>query len=167
VNNNTVFDSSTAEELSCSSSPCVFNLPLLLVGNYNYFAGARDNAGNQSSTTVSTFTVTATGGTLQCVSAPGCKCTGVSTAIGTISTQPAAFVTRIMSLLLGLAGGIAVLLIIAAGYSIMTSRANPEQIKEARERLLGAIVGLLFVILSLVILEVIGFNILRIPGFEP
>ena len=47
----------------------------------------------------------------------------------------------------------------------MISQGNPEQVKGAREQLTAAIIGLLFIIFSLVILQVIGFNILRIPGF--
>ena len=72
-----------------------------------------------------------------------------------------------MSLFLGLAGGIAVLIIISAGYGIMTSRDNPQALQENRERIMAAIVGLLFVIFSLVILEIIGVDILRIPEFGP
>lgn len=114
-------------------------------------------------------------GTLQCVEFEdiinaegkivGQKCTKIATAISNIDVKPAAFISRIMSLLLGLAGGIAVLLIIAGGYGLITSRGNPQAIQESRERILGAIVGLLFVILALVILEIIGVDILKIPGF--
>jgi hypothetical protein len=93
------------------------------------------------------------------------KCTAVSTAIGEISTDPASFVKSIFSVILGLAGGIALILIIIAGYKFMTSAGNPESLKGATEQLTSAIVGLLFIILSFVILQIIGVDILRIPGF--
>jgi cell division protein FtsX len=70
-----------------------------------------------------------------------------------------------MGTLLGLAGGIAVILIIIAGYRLMASQGNPEAVQAAREQIISAIVGLVFVIFSLVILQVIGVDILKIPGF--
>lgn len=98
-------------------------------------------------------------------SSDGKKCEEVGTAIGNISTEPAGFVGTIFSLVLGLAGGIAVLLIIISGYKLMSSRGNPEQLQAAREQLTAAIVGLLFIIFSFVILQIIGVDILRLPGF--
>ncbi len=92
-------------------------------------------------------------------------CTKVSTAIGGLSTDPAGFIKSVFSLLLGLSGGIAVILIIISGYRLMTSQGNPEQVQGAREMLTSAIVGLLFIIFSFVILQIIGVNILKIPGF--
>ncbi len=71
-----------------------------------------------------------------------------------------------MRVILGLAGGIALLLIIYSGYKLMTSQGNPEAIQGARETLPSAIVGLLFIIFSMVILQVIGAGILGIPGFK-
>lgn len=92
------------------------------------------------------------------------NCTSYPSAIGNIDTSPAGFVKAAFSLILGLAGGIAVLLIIIAGYQFMVSQGNPERIQAARERLISAIVGLLFIILSIVILQVIGVDLLAIPG---
>lgn len=95
------------------------------------------------------------------------RCIAVDTAIGEISTEPQGFVRRIFELVLGLAGGIALILIIISGYRFMVSQGNPEALKAATEQLTSAIVGLLFIILSFVILQVIGVDILRIPGFQP
>lgn len=93
------------------------------------------------------------------------KCIEVQTAIGNISAEPEGFVKSIFTLVLGLAGGIALILIIIAGYRFMASQGDPEKITEARQQLVSAIVGLLFIIFSFVILQVIGVDILRIPGF--
>jgi hypothetical protein len=71
-----------------------------------------------------------------------------------------------MGLILSIVGGIAILLIIISGYRLMVSQGNPEGIKSAREQLTAAIIGLLFVIFALVFLEVIGVNILGLPGFS-
>lgn len=94
-------------------------------------------------------------------------CTAVDTAIGTISTQPAGVAGSIMGILLSLSGGIAIILIMGAGYQMVMSQGNPEKVKEARERLTSAIVGLLFIIFSVVILQIIGIDILHIPGLNP
>ncbi|MBI2613959.1 MAG: hypothetical protein HYW62_04245 [Candidatus Levybacteria bacterium] len=102
--------------------------------------------------------------------AEGCfidgKCTCVDTAIGQISTEPQGFVRSIFTLVLGLAGGIALILIMVSGYKFMASQGNPEAVKSATETLTSAIVGLLFIIFSFVILQIIGVDILKIPGFS-
>jgi len=95
------------------------------------------------------------------------KCLAIDTALGKISTQPAGFVKSIYSVVLGLSGGIALIMIIIAGYKFMASQGNPEAIKAATEGLTSAIVGLLFIIFAFVILQIIGVDILRIPGFNP
>lgn len=97
---------------------------------------------------------------------PGAEIT-CSTAIGRIKTSVGGFINSLFAKVLGIVGGIAVLLIIISGYRLMTSQGNPEKVQGAREQLTAAIVGLLFVIFSLVILEMIGYDILRLPGFLP
>lgn len=87
-----------------------------------------------------------------------------STALGDISTDPQGFVGRIFGILLSLAGGVAIILIIISGYRLMASGGNPEKVQQAREQLTSAIIGLLFVIFSLSILQFIGVDILHIPG---
>lgn len=94
------------------------------------------------------------------------RCIAVATAVGDVATDPFDFVKKLMSILLSLAGGIAVILIIISGYKFMASQGNPEAVQAAREQLTSAIVGFLFIIFSLVILQVVGVDILRIPGFE-
>ena len=93
-------------------------------------------------------------------------CTKVDTGLGiSIGTDPKSIIQAIFSLVLSVSGGIALLLIIISGYRVLSSQGNPEALKGAREQLTAAIVGLLFIILSLVILQVIGVDILHIPGF--
>lgn len=94
------------------------------------------------------------------------KCQAVDTALGKIDTDPAKFIGKLFGILLGLSGGIALILIIYSGYKLMLAQGNPEAIQGARETLTSAIVGLLFIIFSVVILRVIGVDILHIPGFK-
>ncbi len=94
-------------------------------------------------------------------------CTVVPTAFGNIDTSPQGIVKSLLQILLSAAGGIALILILIAAYKIMTSRGNPEQIQDGKEQITSAIVGLLFIIFSVVILQTIGVDLLRIPGFKP
>lgn len=94
---------------------------------------------------------------------PGGVC---DTAIGPINVNsPGEFIGRLFSVILSIAGLIAVILLIYSGYKILASRGDKEAIAGARETITSAITGLLFIILSIAILEFIGVDILRIPGF--
>lgn len=91
------------------------------------------------------------------------SCKSIVTAVGKLGTNPETFITRIFAVILSFSGGVAVLLIMKAGYQIMTSRGTPQSLQEGREQLVAAIVGLLFLIFSFVFLQVIGIDILNIP----
>ncbi|OGM13139.1 hypothetical protein A2V80_03440 [Candidatus Woesebacteria bacterium RBG_16_39_8b] len=66
---------------------------------------------------------------------------------------------------IGIAGGIAFILIIVAAFQITTSSGDPKKLQAGRELLTSAIAGLVLLILSALILRIIGVNILNIPGF--
>ncbi len=92
---------------------------------------------------------------------------GINTAIGCIPFgNSTALISFILSWALGIAGGIAFLLILVAGFQIMTSRGDPNRLKAGQELLTSAIAGLVLLIFSIFILRVIGVNILQIPGFS-
>lgn len=63
---------------------------------------------------------------------------------------------------LGIGGGIAFLLIVYAGFMIMTASGNPERIKQGQDLLTSAVAGLMLIILSTFILNFVGVNILGI-----
>ncbi|HEX6977126.1 MAG TPA: pilin [Patescibacteria group bacterium] len=88
---------------------------------------------------------------------------GINTAIGCI---PFGDSTKLISFFLGwgmgIAGGIAFLLILFAGFQIMTSRGDPNRLKAGQELLTSAIAGLILLIFSIFILRVIGVDILQI-----
>ncbi|MFZ5845440.1 MAG: hypothetical protein ACOY0S_03155, partial [Patescibacteria group bacterium] len=87
------------------------------------------------------------------------------TAIGCIPTDPAGFIGTFLGFGVGIAGGIAFLLILFGGFQIMTSSGNPERLNAGRELVGAAITGLLLIVFSLFLLRLIGFNILGIPLF--
>lgn len=89
------------------------------------------------------------------------------TAIGCIPTDIASlFKTYLSPIGLGIAGGIAFLLILFGGFTILTSAGNPESLAKGKEMITSAIAGLLLIIFSVFILRLIGVDILQIPGFK-
>jgi hypothetical protein len=104
---------------------------------------------------------------LPCNEFEGNGCRSINTALGSIPTDIPGFVKWILTIVLSVAGGITLLLIIASGYRLMASQGDPEKVKEAREGLTAAVVGLLFIIFSIVILQFITVDVLHIPGFNP
>lgn len=94
-------------------------------------------------------------------------CTKIPTALGIkINTDPALFIRDVFTIVLSVGGAAATIFFIQAGYTLMTSAGNKEKVGAAREQITAAIMGLIFIILSITILEFIGVNILRIPGFS-
>ena len=91
----------------------------------------------------------------------------INTALGCISTnvETGGFVGSFLELAIGLGGGIALLLILYGTFIVTTSAGNPDKLKEGKELISSAISGLIFIILSIVLLNLIGVKILSIPGF--
>lgn len=95
-----------------------------------------------------------------------CGASGIDTAIGCVPFgDQNALVGFILRWALGIGGGIAFLLILVAGFQIMTSRGDPNRLKAGQELMTSAIAGLLLMIFSIFILRLIGVDILNIPGF--
>lgn len=94
------------------------------------------------------------------------NCGALDTAIGPIPLNPIGFITKVFQIVLAVAGLGATILILYAGYRLLLSRGDKEVIQAQRERITSAIVGLLFIIFSLVLLSVIAGDVLKIPGFN-
>jgi hypothetical protein len=90
---------------------------------------------------------------------------GAWTAFGCIHATPQLFITEILRVGIDVAGGIALLLILVGGFQVLTSAGNPEHLNAGKELITSAIAGLLIIVFSLFILQLIGFKIFAIPGF--
>ena len=90
---------------------------------------------------------------------------GIWTAIGCISREPEEIVGKLIRLGLSMGGGIALLMILSAGFTLTVSQGNPQKAGQAKEMITAAVTGLLFIIFSVTILQFIGFSVLKIPGF--
>lgn len=90
---------------------------------------------------------------------------GVRTAIGCIHTSPLGLVKDLLTFVVAIAGGLAFLLMLLGAFQILTSTGNPEALQAGRERFQNAIIGLLFVIFAVLLLQIIGADILKLPDF--
>lgn len=79
--------------------------------------------------------------------------------------NPADFAARFFGCGISLVGGVALLFIIYGGFVLLTSSGDPTKVRIGKEYITYAVVGLVMAILTFIILEVVGFDILRIPGF--
>lgn len=90
---------------------------------------------------------------------------GVWTAIGCIKREPAQIAQALIKLGLMMGGGVALLMMLVAGFILSVSQGDPKRIEDARDMVTASFMGLIFIIFSVTILQFIGFSILRIPGF--
>ncbi|MFW6143692.1 MAG: hypothetical protein ACOC4Z_02105 [Patescibacteria group bacterium] len=91
----------------------------------------------------------------------------VETGLGTIPTDPGELVSDIVEFATKLAGAAALLLLIFGGIKLIASQGDYEAIEDARKTITAAITGLLVVIFAVLLLRLIGYDILNLPGWEP
>jgi hypothetical protein len=89
----------------------------------------------------------------------------VWTAFGCIPTTFQDIAGTLIKVGLSIAGGFALLMILMASFMLTTSQGDLKRAGDARELLTSAVMGLLFIIFSVTILQFIGVKILQIPGF--
>ena len=99
----------------------------------------------------------------QCTTASGRV--GIRTAIGCIGvTSQTDLLLFVLPWAIGVGGGTAFILIVVAGFLVLTSAGDPQRAKAGKELLGAAFAGLLMIIFSVYILDIIGIRILRLPG---
>jgi len=91
---------------------------------------------------------------------------GIDTAIGCI---PIDFVGRTVGFFLqwaiGIGGGVVFMLVVLGAAMILTSAGRPERMKAGRELIVSAIAGMLLIVFSVFLMNVLGVNVLQLPGF--
>lgn len=92
----------------------------------------------------------------------GCITSG--TGVGFKEGAPS-FVQAMLNVIFTLSGGLAFLYLMYGGFTILTSQADPEKLNYGRRLIVGSIVGLIFTIGSVFLVNLIGSGILHIPGF--
>jgi len=96
-----------------------------------------------------------------------CGKTEIDTAIGCINVLGGQdqFLGQLLKFAVGIGGGIAFLLILYAGFMIMSSAGDPTRLKSGQELLTSALSGLILLIFSIFILRFIGIDILGLGVF--
>lgn len=87
------------------------------------------------------------------------------TVFGCLSTKPEAFVKSMLAVIFGIAGGIAFLAVLTGSAIVLTSSGYPDRLQTGKDLIVSSIFGLMLIIFSVFLLRVVGFEILRIPGF--
>jgi hypothetical protein len=90
---------------------------------------------------------------------------GVWTGLGCLPTDPETFVASWLRFSIGLAAGVAFLRMVYGAFKITVASGNPEGVQDGKDTIASSIYGLLFIIFSAVVLNLIGVEILAIPGF--
>lgn len=82
-------------------------------------------------------------------------------------TGASTFVQALFDLLVfRVMGGLALLSLMYGGFLVITSQADPERLAYGKRVVWGAIIGLIFALGSVFIVNIIGSGILRLPGFS-
>lgn len=87
------------------------------------------------------------------------------TSIGCIEQDPRSIVARLITIGTGILGGIFLLRVLAAAFMLTTSQGDVKKTSEAKEMITQAVIGVLFVIFAVTILQFIGSDVMKIPGF--
>ena len=97
----------------------------------------------------------------------GNEADGINTALGCIKVGSGNdLITTILRLATGVGGGLALALILYGVFIVTTSAGSPDKLKAGSEIITSAIIGLIFILLSVFLVNLIGINILGIPGLS-
>jgi len=103
---------------------------------------------------------------VDCTAFNGTK--GINTALGCISYDATSggFVNSLLTIIIGLGGGVALLLILYGVFIVTSSAGIPEKLKSGNEIITSAVAGLLFIIMAIFLMNLIGIKILALPGLQ-
>lgn len=141
-------------------------------------AGKKDSAGKSNYSAYSNIATAKTlddssgsggigsGGGTSTISGPACDPSkSIRTSLGMVPTEPSCFVNWVIKTSLGIVGGLGFLRLLLGSLKYIDSKGNPESAQEAKAILTNAVFGILMVVFSTVILQIIGVDVLSIPGF--
>jgi hypothetical protein len=86
------------------------------------------------------------------------------TSIGCIPVTTNGIITSLIKIIVSIAGGAALIFILLGAFTISTSTSNPERLKSGQEMVTSAIIGLVFILFSIIILHFLGVELFQIPG---
>lgn len=87
---------------------------------------------------------------------------GTPTALGCIPNQPAEAIKLILPWAIRLGTGLAFLLFLYGAFTLITAGSDPQKVDTGKSIITSAAAGLIFIILSVILLRVIGIDILQL-----
>ncbi len=92
----------------------------------------------------------------------------IGTNLGTFRREGAVagVVQTLLNVIFSIVGGLAFLSLIYGAFIIMTSQASPERLNYGKRVVYGAIIGVIFSLSSVFLVNLLASGILRIPGFS-
>ena len=94
-----------------------------------------------------------------------CGPESLSTALGCLPYTRDAFVSTLLSFIVGIAGAIALATMLGAVFQIMTAAGDAKKLQSGRDLFFSAVAGLLFLVFSVSLLRIIAGDIIKLPGF--
>ena len=88
---------------------------------------------------------------------------GFTDSQGTLGSSTLA--NKLLDFIFKMVGAVAFLYLLFGAFVILTSQTNPEKLAQGKAMVIGALVGLVFALMSIFIVSLIGGGILKIPGF--
>jgi hypothetical protein len=83
-----------------------------------------------------------------------------------IPTDPAGLAQKLLEIGIGLGALLATVVLIVGGFGVATSSGNPDNLEKAKKQITAAVAGLLFILMSVLILNIIGGEIIGIDFFK-
>ena len=90
---------------------------------------------------------------------------GIWTSVGCIPQNPKSLVSKLITIGVGILGGIFLLRILTAAFMLTASQGDVKKTSEAKQIITEAIIGVLFILFSVTMLQFIGADVLKLPGF--
>lgn len=95
-----------------------------------------------------------------------CALTEIKTDLGCFPNDPIGFAQKFYGIGLGFVAGLALIMLILGGYTILTSKGAPDKVNDGKTTIYYAIAGLLLAIFGFVFIQVVVVDILHVPGFK-
>lgn len=92
----------------------------------------------------------------------------IGTNLGGFQKEGAAanVVQTLLNVIFSIVGGLAFLSLIYGSFIVLTSQANPERLNYGKRMIYGAIVGVIFSLSAVFLVNLLASGILKIPGFN-
>jgi hypothetical protein len=141
-----------AQKTATSQDTIYFDIPLNDPGKFELSGWHKVQTGDTKCKFPLTVTVKGNGGGGS-TSMPGSGAGG----------DPAAFASKFAAIAIGIAGGVAFLLMIYGSFRLVFSNGDVEAVQQGRQVIVAAVTGLIVVIFSVFLLHLIGISILGLP----